>query len=92
MPPPSQNGFFFCWLPVFSRMGHTAIPKIELTMLLLLLLIFAPVLYWWQVACFPQFCSEENPAKYPPVTAGEYILGKYSQTHQDFDKNQDADS
>ncbi|CAM9287559.1 unnamed protein product [Ectocarpus sp. 6 AP-2014] len=41
-----------------------------------------------EVACFPQFCSEENPARYPPVKAGAYLMGKYSQTHQDFDGNQ----
>ena len=41
-----------------------------------------------QVVCFPQFCSEDNPPKHPPVTAGRYLLGKYSQTHQDFDGNQ----
>lgn len=41
-----------------------------------------------QVVCFQQFCSEENPAKHPPVTAGRYLLSKYSQTHQDFNGNQ----
>ena len=41
-----------------------------------------------QVECFPQFCSKENPAKHPPVKAGRYLLSKYSQTHQDFDGNQ----
>lgn len=41
-----------------------------------------------QVVCFPQFCSKDNPAKHPPVTAGKYLLGKYSNTHQDFDGNQ----
>lgn len=44
-----------------------------------------------QVVCFPQFCSKENPAKHPPVTAGRYLLEKYSQTHQDFDGNQKDD-
>eukprot|EP00752_Nemacystus_decipiens_P014679 g13075.t1 len=48
--------------------------------------------YDTEVTCFPQFCSKENPAKYPPVTAGEYIFGKYSQTHQDFDGNQSEDT
>ncbi|CAM9654522.1 unnamed protein product, partial [Ectocarpus sp. 4 AP-2014] len=43
------------------------------------------------VACFPQCCSEENPAKYPPVSAGRYTLQKYSQTQQDFDCNQQND-
>ncbi|CAM9287485.1 unnamed protein product [Ectocarpus sp. 6 AP-2014] len=44
-----------------------------------------------EVVCLPQCCSEENPAKYPTVTAGSYILNKYSQTHQDFDGNQQND-
>lgn len=47
-------------------------------------------LFTCQVACFPQFSSEDNPAKYPPIKAGEYLLGKYSQTHQDFDASQDS--
>ncbi|CAM9597540.1 unnamed protein product [Scytosiphon promiscuus] len=42
-----------------------------------------------EVVCFRQFCSEEHPAKYPPVTAGRYIFEKYSKTHQDFDGNQE---
>eukprot|EP00903_Cladosiphon_okamuranus_P019798 g18198.t2 len=33
-----------------------------------------------EVACIPQFCSEENPAKYPPVTCGEYMLEKIKAT------------
>eukprot|EP00904_Undaria_pinnatifida_P005444 jgi/Undpi1/2029/HiC_scaffold_12.g05415.m1 len=42
-----------------------------------------------EVTCLPQFCSEDNPAKYPPVTFGMYLSGRYSKTHQDFDGNQD---
>ncbi|CAM9249777.1 unnamed protein product [Laminaria digitata] len=42
-----------------------------------------------EVVCLPQFCSEGSPAKYPPVTSGMYLLGRYSETHQDFDGNQD---
>ncbi|CAM9538011.1 unnamed protein product, partial [Choristocarpus tenellus] len=37
-----------------------------------------------EVICMPQFCSEENPAKYPPTTSGQYLLDKYSQTHTGF--------
>ncbi|CAM9597469.1 unnamed protein product [Scytosiphon promiscuus] len=44
-----------------------------------------------EVSCFPQFCSEDNPAKYPPVTAGAYLMGKYSETHKDFDSSQQED-
>ncbi|CAM9312019.1 unnamed protein product [Laminaria digitata] len=42
-----------------------------------------------EVACLPQFCSEGSPAKYPPVTSGKCLLGRCSETHQDFDGNQD---
>ncbi|CAN0092914.1 unnamed protein product [Ascophyllum nodosum] len=41
-----------------------------------------------QVECFPQFCSDKSPAKYPPVTSGMYLIGKYSKTHVDFDVRQ----
>lgn len=41
-----------------------------------------------QVVCFAKFCSADNPAKYPPVMSGMYLLDKYSKTHQDFDANQ----
>jgi hypothetical protein len=27
----------------------------------------------------------ERPAKYPPTTYGEYILGKYAETHAGYD-------
>mmetsp|Transcript_27916 Transcript_27916/g.67919 ORF Transcript_27916/g.67919 Transcript_27916/m.67919 type:complete len:333 (-) Transcript_27916:287-1285(-) len=37
-----------------------------------------------QVACLPVCCSEENPPKYPPTTAGQHILDKYNQTREDF--------
>lgn len=30
----------------------------------------------FQVACLPQFCSEDNPAKYAPTTSGAYLLQK----------------
>jgi isopenicillin N synthase-like dioxygenase len=29
----------------------------------------------------PQCVSDSRPAKYPPTTYGEYILGKYAETH-----------
>jgi isopenicillin N synthase-like dioxygenase len=30
-------------------------------------------------------CSDDNPPKYPPTTVGGHLLGKYKQTHADFD-------
>jgi isopenicillin N synthase-like dioxygenase len=36
------------------------------------------------VQCLPVCCSEENPAKYPPITSGQFLLDKYKQTHADF--------
>ncbi|GAQ82514.1 hypothetical protein KFL_001140020 [Klebsormidium nitens] len=33
------------------------------------------------VECLPQCCSPSNPAKYPPVTVGEYLMGKLKSTH-----------
>ena len=36
------------------------------------------------VACLDVCCSEANPPKYPPTTAGHHLLDKYRQTHADF--------
>ena len=33
----------------------------------------------------PQFVSKERPAKHGPITAGAYLLGKYEQTHANFE-------
>ncbi|CAM9583104.1 unnamed protein product [Ascophyllum nodosum] len=32
-----------------------------------------------EVACLTQFCSEDDPAKYPPTTSGNYIREKFHQ-------------
>lgn len=37
-----------------------------------------------RVHCLPTCCGEGNPARYAPVTAGEYLLGRYAQTHDAF--------
>ncbi|KAL3689724.1 hypothetical protein R1sor_016033 [Riccia sorocarpa] len=37
------------------------------------------------VECLPTCCSPTNPARYPPLTSGEHLLGKYHQTHTGFD-------
>lgn len=37
-----------------------------------------------EVVCLPVCCSGENPAKYPPTTAGQHILDKYNETREDF--------
>lgn len=36
------------------------------------------------VQCFDVCCSEDNPAKYPPTTSGQFLKDKYKQTHTDF--------
>ncbi len=35
-----------------------------------------------RVACLPTCCSPQNPAKYAPVEAGEYLLSRYAATHE----------
>lgn len=40
------------------------------------------------VTCLEVCCSPDNPPKYPPITSGQYLLGKYKQTHADFDPNE----
>ncbi len=37
-----------------------------------------------QVTCLPGFSSAENPPKYAPTTSGEYLVGKYKQTHKEW--------
>lgn len=37
-----------------------------------------------EVVCLPTTCSAENPAKYPTITSGQYLLSKYNDTHADF--------
>jgi isopenicillin N synthase-like dioxygenase len=36
------------------------------------------------VECLPVCCSESNPPRFPPTTAGQHLLDKYNQTHADF--------
>ena len=36
------------------------------------------------VECLDACCGPDNPARYQPITSGEYILSKYRQTHADF--------
>lgn len=36
------------------------------------------------VAPLPQCVSDDAPAKFHPTTYGEYILGKYAETHSGF--------
>ena len=38
-----------------------------------------------RVECLPCCVSAERPAAYPPTTAGEHLLAKYSQTHAGYD-------
>ncbi|KAF0696649.1 Aste57867_12630 [Aphanomyces stellatus] len=37
-----------------------------------------------QVTCFPSCVGPNNPAKYPPILAGENLLDKYRNTHASF--------
>lgn len=37
------------------------------------------------VECLESCCSEGNPPKYPPITAGQHLLNMYEKTHADFD-------
>lgn len=36
------------------------------------------------VECLSTCCSEDKPPKFPPITAGEHLVSKYSQTHANF--------
>jgi len=36
------------------------------------------------VKCLDVCCSEDNPPKFPPVTAGQHLLNMYGKTHADF--------
>mmetsp|Transcript_3899 Transcript_3899/g.6004 ORF Transcript_3899/g.6004 Transcript_3899/m.6004 type:complete len:318 (-) Transcript_3899:26-979(-) len=36
------------------------------------------------VECLESCCDEDNPAKYPPITAGQHLLNMYASTHADF--------
>jgi len=36
------------------------------------------------VECLPGFEGEKGERRYAPVKSGEYLLGKYRQTHKDF--------
>ncbi|CAB9528406.1 oxoglutarate-Fe(II) type oxidoreductase [Seminavis robusta] len=36
------------------------------------------------VTCLPTCCSEDNPARYPPITSGQHLLDKYKGTHAEF--------
>ena len=37
------------------------------------------------VECLESCCSKDNPAKYPPITAGQHLLNMYAKTHADFE-------
>jgi isopenicillin N synthase-like dioxygenase len=43
------------------------------------------------VQCLDVCCSETNPPKYPPTTAGEHLLNKYHETHADFSPEEQQD-
>ena len=36
------------------------------------------------VSCLPSCCGPDRPLRYAAVTAGEYLLGRYAQTHEAF--------
>ena len=36
------------------------------------------------VECLESCCDDDNPAKYPPITAGQHLLNMYASTHADF--------
>jgi isopenicillin N synthase-like dioxygenase len=36
------------------------------------------------VECLESCCNEDNPAKFPPITAGQHLLNMYALTHADF--------
>ena len=36
------------------------------------------------VECLESCCNKDNPAKYPPITAGQHLLNMYASTHADF--------
>jgi isopenicillin N synthase-like dioxygenase len=38
------------------------------------------------VKCLDECCSEQHPAKYEPITAGQHLLNMYGMTHADFDQ------
>ncbi|KAK9843645.1 hypothetical protein WJX81_000832 [Elliptochloris bilobata] len=38
-----------------------------------------------RVECLPTCCSDTRPAKFPPTTSGEYLLGRYAATHSGYD-------
>ena len=38
------------------------------------------------VECLESCCSEDNPPKYPPITAGQHLLNMHGQTHADFNR------
>lgn len=40
---------------------------------------FAAPGYHTTVACLPSCCSTEAPAKYPPISAGDYIVSRYEE-------------
>ncbi|CAM6118539.1 unnamed protein product [Calypogeia fissa] len=37
------------------------------------------------VECLPTCCSASNPPKYPPIKSGDYLVGKYIDTHSGYD-------
>ena len=38
---------------------------------------FAAPSYSTEVACLPSCCSQNNPARYPPISAGDYIVSRF---------------
>jgi isopenicillin N synthase-like dioxygenase len=43
------------------------------------------------VQCIPSCCNDtDNLPRYPPVSSGQYLINKYTQTHADFEGVQDS--
>ncbi|KAK9789927.1 hypothetical protein WJX73_006573 [Symbiochloris irregularis] len=42
------------------------------------------------IAPLPTCVSEENPAKWPPTTSGEYLMSKYNATHSTYKSRQEG--
>lgn len=44
------------------------------------------------VECLELCCNADNPAKYPPITAGQHLLNMYASTHADFNESSSGTS
>ncbi|KAL7527770.1 hypothetical protein ACHAWF_002304 [Thalassiosira exigua] len=42
------------------------------------------------VECLESCCSDKNPPKYPPITAGQHLLNMYGKTYADFDNTEEG--